>query len=50
MRYIDFKERADLDDVFYIINEKISVFDRQVQMLKDQYDQLEKTGKPFIFF
>ena len=37
MRYIGFKDRWEMDDIAYIISEKIGVFERQVSKLREKF-------------
>ena len=38
--YVGFKQKSDMDDAVYVIQEKINVFSRQVDELKSHFDQL----------
>ena len=43
--YVGFKDRWEMDDIAYIISEKIGVFERQVSKLREEFDSLVSNGQ-----
>ena len=44
MRYVGFKDWWEMDDIAYIISEKIRVFERQVSKLKEKFGLIMSTA------
>mgnify|MGYP006287975725 CR=1 FL=1 len=38
--YVGFKEKEEMDNTVFMINEKINVFERHVKQLREEYENL----------